>query len=86
MSKRKTEKEYDAVVIGGSAAGITAAITAKRHYPDRSVLLVRKESKVLIPCGIPYVFGTLEGTAKNIIPEETLTKNGIDLLIARLLT
>jgi len=81
MSERKTEKEYDAVVIGGSAAGITAAITAKRHYPDRSVLLVRKESKVLIPCGIPYVFGTLEGTAKNIIPDETLTKNGIDLLI-----
>ena len=49
MIELKTEKEYDAVVIGGSAAGITAAITAKRHYPDRSVLLVRKESKVLIP-------------------------------------
>jgi thioredoxin reductase len=31
----------DIVVIGGSAAGLTAAITARRHYPDKSILLVR---------------------------------------------
>ena len=33
----------DIVVLGGSAAGITAAITARRHHPDKSILLVRKE-------------------------------------------
>ena len=57
----------DIVVIGGSAAGLTAAITARRHYPDKKILLVRKEKQVLIPCGIPYVFGTVGTPQKNLI-------------------
>jgi len=48
-------KKADVVVIGGSAAGIPAAITCRRHYPEKSVLLVRKEKQVLIPCGINSV-------------------------------
>ena len=63
-------KNIDVLVIGGSAAGIPAATTAKRHYPDRTVALVRKEDKVPVPCGIPYVFGTLES------PDYTITVNG----------
>lgn len=47
-------KSFDVVVIGGSAAGVSAALTCRRHYPKRSVLLVRKENQALIPCGIPY--------------------------------
>jgi len=43
----------DVIVTGGSAAGLTATITARRHYPDRKTLLVRKENLVMIPCGIP---------------------------------
>ena len=43
----------DIVILGGSAAGVTAAITARRHYPDKSILLVRMEKQVSIPCGIP---------------------------------
>jgi len=74
-------KTYDVVVVGGSAAGITAAITAKRYYPDKSVLLVRKEKKVLIPCGIPYVFGTVGSTDNNLIPDGVLSNNGIDLIV-----
>ncbi|MCK4782890.1 MAG: FAD-dependent oxidoreductase [Desulfobacteraceae bacterium] len=74
-------KNYDVIVIGGSAAGIPAAITAKRHYPDKSVLLIRKEEKVQIPCGIPYIFGTVGTPDKNMIPDTILSNNGIDLLI-----
>ncbi len=68
--------EYaDVVIIGGSAAGLTAAITSRRHYPKKSVLIVRKEKEVLIPCGIPYIFGTLGNYNKNLIPDATLNKN-----------
>ncbi len=42
-------KNYGAVIIGGSAAGVTAAVTTRRHYPDKSILLIRKERLVPIP-------------------------------------
>ena len=75
-------KRADIVVVGGSAAGLTAGITARRHYPDKKILLVRKEKQVLIPCGIPYIFGTVESPQKNLIGDAVLEKNGIELLLA----
>lgn len=75
------QREADIVVIGGSAAGLTAALTARRHYRDKSILVVRREKEVLIPCGIPYVFGTVGGPEKNLIPDAVLEKNDLDLLI-----
>ncbi len=71
----------DVVVIGGSAAGLTAAITSRRHYPGKSVLIVRKEKQVMIPCGIPYIFGTVHTPANDAISDAVLEKNGIELLI-----
>lgn len=71
----------DIVVVGGSAAGVTCALTARRHYPDKRVLLIRKEEKVLVPCGIPYVFGTVGTTDKNLIPDQLLIDQGIGLRI-----
>jgi NADH oxidase (H2O2-forming) len=75
-------EQADIVVIGGSAAGLTAAITARRHYPGKKILLVRKEKQVLIPCGIPYVFGTVGTPHKNLIGDAVLEKNNIRLLLA----
>ncbi|MFO7928884.1 MAG: FAD-dependent oxidoreductase [Candidatus Humimicrobiaceae bacterium] len=74
-------KGYDVGVIGGSAAGLTAAITARRFYPDKTVVVIRREEKVLIPCGIPYIYGTVGSADKNLIPDAALKKNGIDLII-----
>jgi NADPH-dependent 2,4-dienoyl-CoA reductase/sulfur reductase-like enzyme len=75
-------KKFDIIVIGGSAAGLTAAITARRHYPGRSILVVRQEKQVLIPCGIPYIFGTVGSPQKNLIGDAVLEKNNIQLLVA----
>ncbi len=69
----------DVLVIGGSAAGIVAATTGKSYYPDKKFLVLRKEEKVLVPCGIPYIFASLDSSDKNLIPDAVLTNNGIQL-------
>jgi len=74
-------EKADVLIIGGSAAGVTCAITAKRHYPDKNVVIIRKEDKVLIPCGIPYIFGTVGSPDKNLIPDAVLEKNKIGLIV-----
>ena len=71
----------DVAIVGGSAAGLTAAITARRHYPNKKILLVRKEKLVPIPCGIPYIFGTVGSPDKNLIPDTPLEKNNVDFMI-----
>ena len=74
-------KKSDVVVIGGSAGGIPTAIGCRRRYPEKSVLLIRKEEQVLIPCGLPYIFGTVGSPEKNLIPDAMLKDNGIELTI-----
>lgn len=69
------------MVVGGSAGGLTAAITAPRHYPDKRTLVVRREERLVAPCDIPYIFGTVGALDKNLIPDALLTQNGIDLLV-----
>jgi len=71
----------DILIVGGSAAGITVAVSARRYYPDAKILLIRKEKEVLIPCGIPYIFGTVGSPDKNLIPDTVLSKNNVGLTI-----
>lgn len=78
---KDTMKNYDVVVIGGSASGIATAITGKNAYPNKSFLIIRKEKKAIVPCGIPYIFGSLHKTEKDMISDEILKKNGIELKI-----
>lgn len=72
-------KKADVIILGG-LSGITAGISCRRHYPDKKVVLVRKEGTVLIPCGIPYMFGTVAGPEHNVVPDGLLEKNGIELI------
>jgi NADH oxidase (H2O2-forming) len=74
-------KNVTIAIIGGSAAGPVAGITARRQSKDASILVIRKETKVMIPCAIPYIFGTLGSTDKNVIPDTLLSKDRIDIMI-----
>jgi len=80
-AKEHVMKRYDVVVIGGSAAGLTAALTCRRHYADVSILVIRSEEHAVIPCGIPYVFGELGSCDQNLMPDAVLGGNRIDLLV-----
>jgi len=76
----------DVLVIGGSAAGIVAAVTGKSNYPDKDFLVIRKENQVVVPCGIPYIFGSLDGIDKNIIPDASMVKAGVNLKIGEVVS
>ena len=79
-------KKTDVLVIGGSAAGIVAALTGSSSYPEKDFLLIRKEKQVLVPCGIPYLFGSLESSDKNVVSDAGLTKAGINLMIGEIVS
>lgn len=74
-------RNVDVLVIGGGASGLQAAITTKSSYPEKEVVLIRREPKALIPCGIPYIFGTLDSSDKDILPDALLTNIGVEIII-----
>lgn len=75
-------KSTDVLIIGGSAAGMVAAVTGRAHWPDKSFILVKKQKDVMVPCGIPYIFGTLGSSEKNLMPVDTMMdKNGVESLV-----
>jgi NADPH-dependent 2,4-dienoyl-CoA reductase/sulfur reductase-like enzyme len=71
----------DVLIIGGSASGIVAAVTGKSNYPDKEFMVIRKEKKVVVPCGIPYIFGSLDSSDKNIMPDNLLSDKGIKIKV-----
>jgi Pyruvate/2-oxoglutarate dehydrogenase complex, dihydrolipoamide dehydrogenase (E3) component, and related enzymes len=46
----------------------------------------QKGKQVIIPCGIPYIFGSLENSDKDLVPDAVLTKAGIDLKIGEVVS
>ncbi len=74
---------YDIVVVGGGPAALISAVTARKYYPDESIVLIRDVKTGVIPCGIPYVFKTLETVDKDILPDKPLKANKIEKIIAK---
>ena len=73
-------EKHNVVIIGGGPAGIQTAISAKHSYPDKSITLIRKEKKAMIPCGIPYILHTLNSVDDDILPDTLLEKNKIKII------
>jgi len=65
-------KQANVVIVGGSAAGFQAAISTARHKQIKKVILIRKEQRAVVPCGIPYIVGTLGSVEKNLLPDALL--------------
>lgn len=75
-------KTTDVLIIGGSAAGMVAAVTGKSSWSDKSFTLVKKQKDVMVPCGIPYIFGTLDSSQLNIMPvDNMMAKAGVESLV-----
>jgi len=58
-------KTYDVIIIGGGPSGLVTGLTAKKLYPDKSILIITEEKRGLVPCGIPYIFHDLESVEKD---------------------
>jgi len=74
-------QNVDVLVIGGSAAGTVASVTGKSRYPDKEFLVIRKEEQAFVPCGIPYIFGSLGSSDENLAPTAVFKKAGVQLRI-----
>lgn len=74
-------KKTDLLVIGGSAGGILSATMARKAYGDINITVIRDTEAVMVPCGIPYIYGTLKCTSKNVIPDKMLADAKINLVV-----
>ncbi|WP_456488633.1 FAD-dependent oxidoreductase [Caminibacter pacificus] len=70
----------DVLVIGGGVAGFVSAINAKQFYPQKRVVLIEKNPKKLVPCGIPYIFNTFSIDDDLMNLEKKLKKHGVELI------
>ncbi|MHA1470153.1 MAG: FAD-dependent oxidoreductase [Candidatus Asgardarchaeia archaeon] len=73
--------KYDAVIIGGGPAGMVTAATVKKFYPEKSVVIVKKEEVSMIPCGIPYILATLGSVEADIMPTKSVENLGVQFII-----
>ena len=72
----------DVLVIGGSPGGVMAAMSAARYNPDMRVMLVKREDDSIVPCGIPYIFGTLHAVEKDLAALGPLRQLGVKVVVA----
>ena len=78
-------EKADVAIIGASAAGLAAALTIKMRSPSTKIVLFRKVSRTPVPCGIPYIYGTLKDVSKDLIPDEPFASLGLNIKVAEVM-
>jgi pyruvate/2-oxoglutarate dehydrogenase complex dihydrolipoamide dehydrogenase (E3) component len=78
-----TESTTDILIIGGGPAGMMTGMTAAQFSPHKKVLVLRPETDAVIPCGIPYIFGTLGGTEEDMAGRAPLLAAGGQLQVGK---
>lgn len=73
-------KKFDVIIIGAGPAGIITGVTAKKAYPGKSMLMFKEEEKGLVPCGIPYIFYSLNGVEKNMMGPKAFVDLGGEVI------
>ncbi len=76
----KKERQVDGLIVGGGPGGMSTAITAAKVWPERKILLVRPEEEPIVPCGIPYIFGTLKGVEQDLLSNAPFRALGGEIL------
>jgi NADPH-dependent 2,4-dienoyl-CoA reductase/sulfur reductase-like enzyme len=74
-------KRVDILVIGAGPAGMVSAVTARRYYPDKNILVIKNVANGCIPCGIPHMFSSLKSPQDNILGTDSLIKNNIEVVV-----
>src|SRR5690606_35446777 len=71
------------VIIGGDAAGMSAASKLKREQPDADVIVFERDQHISYSaCGMPYwIGGVIESYRQlvNLTPEVARARRGIDV-------
>jgi len=75
------ERKTDVLVLGGGPAGIITAVTARKYYPDKNIVVMKDIEQGVIPCGIPYMFVSLKNPEENKLGNAVLDNNKIDCAI-----
>ncbi len=79
-------RNFDVIIIGGGPAGVQAAISARNTNPQKSIALIRMEKTALIPCGIPYIFYSLDSVDDDILPDTIIHDNKVELIIGEVVS
>ncbi|MFO8053115.1 MAG: FAD-dependent oxidoreductase [Candidatus Omnitrophota bacterium] len=78
-------EKSDILIVGAGPAGVVAATTAKKYYPNKSITVVKSVKSGCIPCGIPYMFSSLKDPSANKLKTDGLEKKGIKVLIDKVI-
>ncbi|MDD5429326.1 MAG: FAD-dependent oxidoreductase [Candidatus Omnitrophica bacterium] len=73
-------KNTDVLIVGGGPAGIVSAVTARRYYPSKNITVMKNIKEGVIPCGIPYMFASLNNPEDNKLGMASLEKNNVNIV------